>query len=60
LNNALGDRSAMVRRAALDGLILHRHDARFGDLIARALSAFREDASPSIRGRVDFLRRHMS
>lgn len=55
LSMAVMDRSALVRRKALDGLIAHRSEARFWALIAECLSSLSKDDRPSIRSRLEFL-----
>lgn len=55
IRRALGDPAAMVRRVAADGLIARR--ATYPDLEA-ATAALEADASPALRRRGEFLRKH--
>lgn len=59
LRESLQDRSAMVRKHALDELITHRHDARFQSLILTSLQNLAHDHHPAVAGRLDYLRRSL-
>ncbi|WP_166507202.1 hypothetical protein [Frigidibacter mobilis] len=59
LEQALRDRSAAVRKEALDALILHRRDPRLRVLISHCLEAFAKDPRPSVRSRLEYLERNL-
>ena len=52
---SVGERAAVVRRTALDGLIAHRHDPRLRPLINAFLASASDTDRPSIRARRDYL-----